>query len=250
ANGGTLFLDELGELDKNIQVKLLRFLENREISRLGDNDPIKVDVRVICATNRDLKRMIVEGHFREDLLYRLNMFHIHLPTLRDRKPDVPKLAQFLLSRAAKKPLEAVLDLLTPDALTAMLAYDWPGNVRELANAMEYAWIVSGGAPITANHLPHDVRSSLTAAPPVMKLHQPGVFSTPMPMNSAPMPVGGGAADAGGKSLADVEMEYILTIYAKNGGNKQQTATELGISLKTLYNKLHKYEQDRQLRAAG
>ena len=231
ANGGTLFLDELGELDKNIQVKLLRFLENREISRLGDNDPIKVDVRVVCATNRDLKKMIAEGTFREDLLYRLNMFHVHLPTLKERKPDLPELAKFLLARAAKRTPEAVPELLTADAMQAMLAYDWPGNVRELANAMEYAWIVSGGAPIEAHHLPHDVRSQRPTSGPTLAF---------------PPPV---AAAAGGtKSLADVEMDHILATYAHNGGNKRLTATELGISLKTLYNKLHKYEQDRQLRA--
>jgi DNA-binding NtrC family response regulator len=248
ANGGTLFLDELGELDKNIQVKLLRFLESGEIRRLGDSDPIKVDVRVICATNRDLRRMVAEGQFREDLLYRLNMFHVHLPPLRDRKPDVPDLARFLIARAAKRPAEAAADLITPDAVQALFNYDWPGNVRELANAMEYAWIVSGGQPITPHHLPHDVRTGrapvpLTPAEPVV--YGPTRFPAPAAQYQPAQTAGGGA-----KSLADVEMDYILQVYAKNGGNKQATATELGISLKTLYNKLHKYEQERQLRAAG
>ena len=107
ANGGTVFLDELGELDKNIQVKLLRFLESGEIQRLGDSQPITVDVRVICATNRDLRQMIAEGQFREDLLFRLNMFHVHLPPLRDRREDIPDLARHLLARAAKRPVEVV-----------------------------------------------------------------------------------------------------------------------------------------------
>src|SRR5579883_1684087 len=264
ANGGTLFLDELGELDKNIQVKLLRFLESGEIRRLGDNDPIKADVRVICATNRDLRRMIAEGQFREDLLYRLNMFHVHLPTLRERKPDLPDLARFLLSRAAKRPVEAVAELLTPDAVQAMLGYDWPGNVRELANAMEYAWIVSGGQPIAPHHLPHDVRAG-GGGRPAAPAYPPAGFggpppgypapTIPFPAAYAPPPAAAGypaapPGGAGAKSLADVEMEYILQVYAKNGGNKQATSTELGISLKTLYNKLHKYEQERQMRAAG
>src|SRR5262245_15335762 len=158
ANGGTVFLDELGELDKNIQVKLLRFLESGEIQRLGDNHPITVDVRVVCATHRDLRQMIADGQFREDLLYRLNMFPVHLPPLRERLPDIAELARHLLARAAKRPVENVAALLTPEALRVMTEYNWPGNVRELANAMEYAWIVSGGQPITPTHLPHDVRN--------------------------------------------------------------------------------------------
>jgi DNA-binding NtrC family response regulator len=245
ANGGTLFLDELGDLDKNIQVKLLRFLEAGEIQRLGDNQPITVDVRVICATNKDLRQLIAEGHFREDLLYRLNTFHIHLPPLRERRADIPDLARHLLVRHAKRPVEAVGHLLTPDALQVMMDYHWKGNVRELANAMEYAWIVSGGEPITGAHLPQDVRNPY----PVGAGAQPGVATrsepATVPFPSAPTAYApGGAA----KSLADVEMEYILQVYAKNGQNKQATATELGISLKTLYNKLHKYEEERRMRA--
>ena len=242
ANGGTLFLDELGDLDKNIQVKLLRFLEAGEIQRLGDNQPITVDVRVVCATNRDLRQLIADGQFREDLLFRINTFHIHLPPLRERKPDVPDLARHLLSRHAKRPAEAVAHLLTPDALQVMLDYHWKGNVRELANAMEYAWIVSGGEPITGAHLPHDVRNPLPGG--VAPAARPELATVPFPTAGPAAYTGGGGA----KSLADVEMEYILQVYAKNGQNKQATATELGISLKTLYNKLHKYEEERRMRA--
>jgi DNA-binding NtrC family response regulator len=238
ANGGTLFLDELGELDKNIQVKLLRFLEAGEIRPIGANEPVIADVRVIAATNRDLRTMIAAGTFREDLLYRLNMFHVHLPPLRERRADIPDLARHLLARAAKKPLEMVADLLTADALEVMVNHHWQGNVRELANAMEYAWIVSAGQPITAQHLPYDVRAPkpvvpLTPAPTV-----------PFPAVSHAPPASGGP----GKTLSDVEMDYILQVYAKNNQNKQATAAELGISLKTLYNKLHRYEEERQTRA--
>lgn len=236
ADEGTLFLDELAELDKPIQVKLLRFLEAGEIRPVGANEPVIADVRVIAATNRDLRKMIAEGEFREDLLFRLNMFHIHLPPLRDRKADIPDLARHLLARAAKKPLELVADLLTADALDTMMAYHWQGNVRELANAMEYAWIVSGGTPITAQHLPYDVRSLRPSLPPAT------LPFTPPAASAAPL---GGPS----KTLSDVEMDYILQVYAKNGQNKQQTAAELGISLKTLYNKLHKYEEERKLRAS-
>jgi DNA-binding NtrC family response regulator len=232
ADGGTLFLDELAELDKPIQVKLLRFLEAGEIRPVGANEPVIADVRVVAATNRDLKKMIADGEFREDLLFRLNMFHVHLPPLRERRADIPDLARHLLARAAKKPLDVVADLLTPDALDTLVAYHWQGNVRELANAMEYAWIVSGGAPITAQHLPYDVRSQRSSGPPA---------TVPFVQPQA-------AASVPGKTLSDVEMDYILQVYAKNGQNKQQTAAELGISLKTLYNKLHKYEEERKLRA--
>jgi len=242
ANGGTLFLDELGELDRNIQVKLLRFLESGEIRPVGANDAVITDVRVICATNRDLKQMIAEGSFREDLLYRLNLFHIHLPPLRERKADIPDLARHLLARAAKRPVEQVGHLLTADALDVMMNYHWQGNVREVANAMEYAWIVSAGQPITAQHLPYDVRAprpqSASARP-----------TDPNVLSLVPAPGHPPAAQAGGtKTLSDVEMEYILQVYAKNNYNKQVTAAELGISLKTLYNKLHKYEEELRHRA--
>ncbi len=253
ANGGTLFLDELGELDQNVQAKLLRFLEAGEIQRLGDNQPIIVDVRVICATNKNLKHMVLERRFREDLLFRLNKFPIHLPPLRDRKPDIPSLAVHLLSRAAKRPAEMVAEMLTNDAIQTMGAYDWPGNVRELANAMEYAWIVAGGQPITSAHLPQDIRAGRGATPsgygsptlqyPTMNYGPPQGYSAPAMPQLNPT-----AGDNPTRTLADIEMDYILQTYAKNKFNKQRTADELGISLKTLYNKLHKYEEERQMRA--
>ncbi len=188
ANGGTLFLDELGELDKNIQVKLLRFLEAGEIRPVGSNEPIIADVRVISATNRDLRQMVAEGTFREDLLFRLNMFHIHLPPLRDRKPDVPDLARHLLARAAKRPVEAVAHLLSPDVLGVLMDDYWQGNVRELANAMEYAWIMSGGQPITPTHLPLANRTPRTAAPA-----RPAAYEAPA---AVPFPTYGGCARGG------------------------------------------------------
>ena len=258
ANGGTVFLDELGELDKNIQVKLLRFLESGEIQRLGENTPITVDVRVVCATNSDLRQMIADGQFREDLLFRLNMFHIHLPPLRDRKADVPDLARHLLARAAKRPVESVAHLLSLDTLQVLMDSHWQGNVRELANTMEYAWIMSGGQPITPAQLPQEMRNPRPATvptsggreAPVPPAHQ-GAYAPRSPSDAAfpasvPFPT---ATPAGGtKTLADIEMEYILQVYAKHNYNKQKTSDELGISLKTLYNKLHKYEEDLRQRA--
>ncbi len=253
ANGGTVFLDELGELDRNIQVKLLRFLESGEIQRIGDSQPLTVDVRIISATHRDLRQMVAEGQFREDLLYRLNMFHVHLPPLRERREDIPELARYLLARAARRPVEVVADLLTPAALEVLLQHEFKGNVRELANAMEYAWIVSGGQPITPAHLPHEMRQ-----PRSYPVHLPGPRSAasgpggPVAVPAVPaapvVPFAPPVPGVPAKPLADVEMEYILQVYAKNNYNKQATAAELGISLKTLYNKLHKYEEERRLKA--
>jgi DNA-binding NtrC family response regulator len=232
ANGGTVFLDELGELDRNIQVKLLRFLESGEIRRLGETEPFRVDARVLCATNRDLRKMIQDEEFREDLYYRLNTFEIRLPALRERRSDIPDLARHLLSRAARRPVEQVAELLSPEAVDALLEHDWPGNVRELANVMEHAYIIAGGRPITPAHLPHSVRSQ--------------------PSGRATLSLAGAKAEAPAASTArtleEIEMEHILRVLDKHKGNKPAAAAELGISLKTLYNKLAKLEEQRK--AAG
>ncbi len=240
ANGGTLFLDELGELNKNIQVKLLRFLESGEIRRVGDTKPFRTDVRVICATNRDLRHQVAAEDFREDLMYRLNTFEIHLPPLRERTCDIPELARHLLARAAKRTPAQVADLLTGDAIDALCEYAWPGNVRELANAMEYAFIVAGGGPIEPAHLPGSVRSGRG---------RPIANSSPSmsPSTAAPPPPPSVAMPA--RTLRDIEMEHILRVLEKHQRNKQATAAELGISLKTLYNKLNQWE-DEQRRNAG
>ena len=229
ANGGTLFLDELGELNKNIQVKLLRFLESGEIRRVGETAPFRTDVRVLCATNRDLREMVAKDEFREDLFFRVDTFEIRIPPLRERRADIPDLARHLLARAARRPLEQAADLLGADAAMALQDYDWPGNVRELANAMEYALILSRGQRILAEHLPHQVRTGRPRA----------VAGTIGPA---------AAIDTEKRTLRAIEMEHILRTLEKNKGNKPQTAQELGISLKTLYNKLNSLEEER--RAAG
>jgi DNA-binding NtrC family response regulator len=233
ANGGTLFLDEVGELNKNIQVKLLRFLESGEVLRLGETEPFRTDVRVICATNRDLRAMIKKEEFREDLYFRINTFEIRLPSMRERRSDIPDLARHLLSRAARRPAEQVAELLTPEAIDVLLEHEWPGNVRELANVMEYAYIISGGQKILPEHLPHHI------------LHQsPGEDERPT-AGAVPAAV---ASPSAPRTLEAVEMEHILRVLEKHNGHKQQAAAELGISLKTLYNKLNKLEEER--RAAG
>jgi DNA-binding NtrC family response regulator len=234
ANGGTLFLDEVGELNKNIQVKLLRFLESGEIRRLGDTEPFRVDVRIICATNRDLREMIKEDDFREDLYFRVNTFEIRLPPLRERRPDLPDLARHLLARSAKRPIEQVANLMSPEAIDALLEYGWPGNVRELANVMERAYILAGGGPITPEHLPYHM---LQSEPVTITFPTNTTTPTIAPLQP--------------KTLKEVEKEHILRVLEKHQGNKVSAAAELGIVLKTLYNKLNQWqEEDQQQRHAG
>jgi DNA-binding NtrC family response regulator len=225
ANGGTLFLDEVGELNKSVQVKLLRFLESGEIRRVGENDPFRVDVRVLCATNRDLREMIASDLFREDLFFRLNTFEIHLPALRDRKADIPLLAQHMLRRFASR-RNGVEPVLTPEAIETLMNHEWQGNIRELANAIERATILSGGGPIRAEHLPTQMPARRIAGGPAATTHAGPHFQIP----------------EGTPTLRDIEMKYIQVILEKHHGNKPAASKELGISLKTLYNKINQLQQ--------
>jgi len=149
ANGGTIFLDEVGEIPPEVQVKLLRVLQEKEFDRVGGSVTIKADVRVIAATNRDLLKAVREGKFREDLYYRLNVFPVQLPPLRQRSEDIPLLVQFLLARFCKSLGKAVDDV-TPETMKRFLAYPWPGNVRELENLMERAVILARGSKLDVN----------------------------------------------------------------------------------------------------
>jgi DNA-binding NtrC family response regulator len=227
ANGGTLFLDEVGELNKNIQVKLLRFLESGEIRRVGETEPFRTEVRVLCATNRDLRALIRDEEFREDLYFRINTFEIRLPPLRERRSDIPDLARHLLARAARRPIEQIDELLTPETIDALLEHEWPGNVRELANVMEHAYIIAGGKTITPEDLPHHIRRG-PSGPPTLTLKQPEPGS---PANTP-------------RTLKEIEMDHILKVLEKHGGNKPAAAAELGIVLKTLYNKLNQWQEER------
>ena len=156
ADGGTLFLDEIGEISASIQVKLLRFLQEHEFERVGGTQTIRVDVRVIAATNRDLEEAVARGRFREDLFYRLNVVNIETPPLRERRSDIPAIAEFFLDRYAKNNAKAV-ETIAPPALALLAEYNWPGNVRELENAIERAVVLSTGPEIEARHLPPNVR---------------------------------------------------------------------------------------------
>jgi len=229
ANGGTLFLDEVGELNKNIQVKLLRFLESGEIRRVGETEPFRTDVRVLCATNRDLRTLIKADQFREDLYFRINTFEIRLPPLRERRSDIPALARHLLGRAMHRTMEQVADLLSPEAVDVLLEHEWPGNVRELANVMEHATIIAGGGRILPEHLPHHIRP-MPGSPPALTLARPAAEQEAAPS---------------GRTLRESEMKNVQNFFDKHDGNKPAAAAELGISLKTLYNKLNQMQDERK-----
>jgi DNA-binding NtrC family response regulator len=248
ANGGTLFLDEIGELNKSVQVKLLRFLESGEIRRVGENDPFRVDVRVICATHRDLREMIESDSFREDLYFRMNTFEIHLPALRERKEDIATLARHMQQRFHRS--SGPLPELSPAAAEALTEHHWNGNVRELANAIERAMILCGGSPITPDHLPSFSGRRMAAASMPTSISNTGTSSPPV-TTSQTFSSGGrtlishqGHAPAGTNlTLRDVEMQFIQSVMEKHAGNKPAAAKELGISLKTLYNKLNSLQQN-------
>ncbi len=209
--GGTLFLDEVGEMSANIQVHLLRVLEEKEFTRVGGNQPIKVDVRVISATNKDLRKAIENQEFREDLYYRLNVVNIELPPLRERKEDVPLLAQHFLNKFASENRKEICGF-SPEATELLLDYGWPGNVRELENAIERAVILAKDSVIGVDDLPQDNLSL-------------------------------GYSIGSKKSIKEVEKEHILNVLRKTGDNYSEAARILGISRMTLYNKAKEYGFD-------
>lgn len=213
ADGGSMFLDEIGELPKSLQAKLLRVLETGEIRRVGDNDSIKVDARIICATHRDIEEMVRNDEFREDLMFRVNTFEIQLPSLRERVEDIPVLAEHLARRfwPTVPPTQSVFDSQTIRALTA---HEWPGNVRELANVVEHATILCDQLPILPEHLPRR-------------------FGGPAVAEEAPQ-----LKAFGPMTLREIEMQAIYESLQRHDGNKPMVAEELGVSLKTLYNKLN------------
>jgi DNA-binding NtrC family response regulator len=213
AHGGTLFLDEIGELPIEMQGKFLRVLEERKVRRLGAKSEVEVDVRVICATNRDLKEEIKKGRFREDLYFRLHVFTIHLPPLKERREDVPLLVHHFIEKFNGETGKHVQGV-SPAAMDVLQNYAWPGNIRELRNTVERAMILTDGETIDEEHLPPDMRPTRPEA---------AMLRVPL-----------------GMQLRDVEKDYILASLQKNAGNKARTAELLGISEKTLYNKLNRY----------
>ena len=217
AAGGSFFLDEIGETTPATQIKLLRVLQEREAIPVGGTQPVPVDVRLIAATNRDLEDDMKQGRFRSDLYYRLNVIALHLPPLRDRREDIPLLADAFLRRMATERGEPPKRL-GPDALEALLAYDWPGNVRELENALERASTLSKGDAIGAAVLP--ARVTERRAPTLVTERA-----------------------AANPTLDVVERAYITWVLQREGGNKTRAAEVLGIDPSTLYRKLARYEEE-------
>ncbi len=207
AHGGTLFLDEIGDISPKMQIDLLRVLETKRFTRLGGDQDVTSDFRLVCATNKDLEKLVEERSFREDLYYRINVFTIQLPPLRERADDILALARHFVekyARAMAKPPRTFL----PEAETAMLAYRWPGNVRELENAVERAMVIGQGPTIRRDDLP--------------------------------LPVDNNSKDPKDLSLDALEKEHIERVLAQQDGNVTRSATVLGIDRATLYNKIKRY----------
>ena len=234
ASGGTLFLDEIGELPPSVQVKLLRTLERNEVRRLGDNATRVVDVRVVAATHRNLHAEVAAGRFREDLYYRLNVVHIELPPLRERREDIGLLAAYFLERLTARGDRARVEF-SPEARALLERHEWPGNVRELENAIEHAVAVAEGRRI----LPSDLPASLNT-PRLLPRD-----ATPDARGAAEHGVPHARARESGEprdawSLADVEREHIQRVLRRHGGNSTAAARQLGISRTTLWRKLRHY----------
>jgi two-component system response regulator AtoC len=214
ADGGTLFLDEITEMPIGLQAKLLRALQEGVIERLGSNRPINVDLRIVAATNRDPMQAVQEGKLREDLYYRLNVFRIELPPLRERENDIGLLARHFLAGRNQT--------LSEDALTILRSYDWPGNVRELENVLQRAAIVSGEPLIEPHHLPADILSSVPATSTV--------HSAQVDADNLSMPL----------AIEALEMRMIRAALERCKGNKSQAARLLEISERSLWYKLSRY----------
>ncbi len=213
ASGGSLFLDEIGDLPAEVQVKLLRVLQEGEVERVGSNRPIKVDVRIITATNRNLSQLLEKGQFRQDLFYRINVIPITLPTLAERKEDIPLLTRTFVERTALGSEKGITGI-SPAALDRLLAHAWPGNVRELINAIEYAFVTCPGGEILPQHLP----------PSIVGEHY------------YCLPAAGGAAGPAGE---EAQRREIMAALEATGGHKALAAARLGISRVTLWKRMKK-----------
>jgi len=211
ADGGSIFLDEIGDITPQTQKKLLRVLQEGEIRRIGDNQPIRVDVRIIVATNRDLEAEVEKGNFRQDLYYRLNVIPIHLPPLRERRDDIPLLAHHFLKKYAQE-IGKEPPSLTPEALECLIAYAWPGNIRELENIIERAIALSNKKILDPEDLMFGIRK-----------------------------IGDSRRQPDGSTLAEMEKSVILKTLQACAGNHKLTAENLGISITTLWRKLKTYD---------
>jgi two-component system response regulator AtoC len=227
ANGGTIFLDEIGEIDASTQVKLLRVIsEERAFERVGGNQPLRADVRLIAATNKNLEKLVAEGKFRDDLYFRLNVVHITMPPLRERKEDIPLLVRSFLRHFCKVNEKPLLEL-TADATNALLTYSWPGNVRELRTAIEHGVVMARGTKLTLRDLPPNVRAATGAE---------------LPGGITPTKAFGEKSSA--LDLHETEKRLIMQALATTNGNITKAAKKLGISRRTLHRKIN------EMKAAG
>ena len=213
ADGGTLFLDEVGELEPQIQVKLLRVLEERAFERVGGAKTLQVDVRLVAATNKDLKKLVSEGKFRDDLFYRLSVVTVDLPPLRERRDDIPLLVKSFLDEFSRENGKQVHEL-TPEAMNLLLAYDWPGNVRELRNAIEQMVVLARGERLTVRDVPAAIRG--------------GADLTKINVVRA------------GMTVEDAERQLIVQALKETDGNRTKAAQKIGVSRRTLHRKLKVY----------
>lgn len=218
ADGGTLFLDEVGNLPMNVQKTLLRFLQEQEFNRLGDTTPTKVDVRILSATNSDLKQAVKSGEFREDLYYRLNVVNIHLPPLRERRPDIPLLAAHFISLQNRKFGTAVKGL-DSEAMAAVTLYDWPGNIREMKNVIEASMAMESEDYLTLASLSQFIE---------------------MPDNISSASLDGPVEGDYNSAMARFEAEYLRGLLARYGWNVDAAAKDAGMNMATMYRKIKKY----------
>ncbi|MFZ4793652.1 MAG: sigma-54 interaction domain-containing protein, partial [Blastocatellia bacterium] len=218
ANTGTLFLDEIAEMPPMLQAKLLRVLEERKVRRLGSPKEVAVDVRVLAATNKDPHEAVRRGELREDLLYRLNVIHIKLPPLRERREDIPLLSEFMIRELSARHSRPAR-LISPEVLELFTRHPWPGNVRELRNIIEHAVIICDGQRVEKQHLSPQMFDGLT-------LRNQDTVTLPV-----------------GISLDEAERQLILRTLIKTNNNKTRAAELLEVSLKTLHNKLKAYRED-------
>jgi two-component system response regulator FlrC len=244
AHSGTMLLDEVSEMPLSLQAKLLRALQEREVDRVGGRKPVRIDIRVIATTNRDLRRMISDGVFREDLFYRLNVIPLRLPPLRERIEDVELIARAFFNRAGYRKAT-----LTAESVATLLGYSWPGNVRELCNILERAAIMAGGDTIKPEHLllEEELLSRFVAARKVEMGAPAAVFSTPSPAGSSSVSAEGSTTPFGeyiraGLSMQEMEERLIQKTLVEVKDNRTHAAKLLGISVRTLRNKLKQYQR--------
>lgn len=221
ADGGTILLDDIDALSLDLQVKLLRVIQHKEFERVGDHKTIKVDVRIIAATNEDMEKAVEEKRFRQDLYYRLNVISLDIPPLRERRKDIPLLAGHFIARYAKESYKKIKGI-CEDALHILRGYSWPGNIREMENIIERAVILDTDGIITEEDLPEII---LNGSTPVCS--EPGAYSA-------------GEVSSLKEALKEPEKVYILKVLKEVGGNKKKAARKLGVNRTTLYNKLRKY----------